>query len=220
MIFLENGRSYERCHKMVNPQEWRSVASIGYEAAMNNTHISLDYLLDKIDPVLQHGIFLDICSGNGLVAIQTSWPRKINVFHIDKNANTQPLLRQARISYFLNIDGNDKDWKISSAYINQNFLNADVIDLVDDPEPVLSRVPANEISGAFLLHPPGLPEVWRASIKLAGILLPSKAPLIIIADELAAAEIKDMQETCGKFFSSQFEYPKAGIGNFGIIAFK
>lgn len=209
MLFLE-GLYSGRCDQFVEPMVWltpphRAVDLALLEASIKETSDAVSILLEHIGGEHAQGAWLDICSGNGIAAIQACWQRGIDLLHIDIKADCLLPLRKGRIAWLLHGDSNEQAYQRATMYLEQNFMTADVEQLAQDPTPILKTMPPDAISGALLLNPDGIPSVLESSVQLAARVLPDGAPLLITTDPSDRDDIRAIRQQLDVLFSSKTE---------------
>ena len=219
-MLIFGGQYGSEC-KMVDPRVWEHDSDTRLLEALINVQTEiLRNLLENVDPKHLRGVWLDICAGNGLAAVNSLWSKGVDLLHIEQTpARNFPLVN--RTGWYAKGDSADQGWTIGQQYLDGNFLTASVIDLANDNRPVLVRVPQRNIAGAVLLYPPwDTKEVNSSSVKLAKDLLPQGGPMVIVTDASGTDHIQFLRDELKQNFASVGEYPNAGSSSYGFIAYK
>lgn len=227
MIFLEGQFASQTQQPRVDPEEWLNLASRPWdlcvlESQMQATADALSELLDTLPPEQIAGPWVDICSGNGLPAIEVGWPRGMDLLHIDQNGSQQTLLH-GRLAYYMKINPDMCDDEDNTAacrraklYMEGNFVKADVHELAKDPGSIKSQVPEGRFQGALILNP--WDSVIDESLELALQIISPKAPIVIVTDA-SDHDITDSVAKHSDFFAKVeiYEHPAEKEAFTGII---
>jgi hypothetical protein len=205
----------------VDPLAWRhNMEARMDEFAINAVTEALSGLLGNVDDKHLTGVWLDICSGNGIAAVNSMWPKGVDLLHIDKTPVEDHGIIRSRIGYYLANEEVDSGWINGGRYSEENYLQGDVVDLARDQNQILARVGRNSITGALLLNPWWDKEINRASIKIAADLLKDDSPFVVITDQSDTGHLKLLRSLIGGSFGRMEEYPQAGPASYGFIAYR
>jgi hypothetical protein len=204
----------------VDPLAWSSMEGKMDEFAINAVTDALSGLLSNIDDEHLADVWLDICGGNGIAAVNCLWPKGVDLLHIDKTPVENHGILRSRIGYYLATEEKDSGWLNGIRYSEENYLQGDVVDLSRDPNQILARVGRNSITGALLLNPLWDEEINRASIKIAADLLKVDSPLVVVTDQSDTGHLKLLRSLIAGNFGRMEEYPQAGPASYGFIAYR